>query len=61
MVKTGKVRQTCPMAIGAVNPSPKAAEDERATLGAASAAKPGPKSQLASLKARMHTPAQAAA
>jgi hypothetical protein len=61
MVKTGKVLQTYPIAIGAVNPSPKAADDERATLGAARAARLVPDSNSASLKACMHTPAQAAA
>lgn len=61
MVKTGKVLQTYPIAIGAVNPSPKAADDEKAALDAASAARLVLELDFANLKARMYTSAQAAA
>ena len=60
MDKTGKVLHTYPITIGALNPSPKDADFEKAALSAARAAKLVPEADFTSLKTRMHTAPHAA-
>ena len=60
MDKTGKVLHTYPITIGALNPSAKDADYEKAALSAARTAKLVPEVDFASLKTRMHTAVHAA-
>jgi hypothetical protein len=61
MDEAGKVLHTYPITIGASIASPRDADYEKAALSAARVAKLVPESDFASLKTRVHTPAQAAA
>ena len=61
MDKAEKVLHAHSITIDALNPSPKESEDEKEAFSAARAAEVVPEAGFASLKARMHTSAQAAA